>query len=56
MSGETFGRIDFLRFFVELIYDIGKEAAAGGKNAVGHISGEFSVRTGEVFGKFIGKS
>lgn len=30
--------IDLLCFFVRLVYDIGDEAAAGGRDAVDHIS------------------
>lgn len=55
MSGEPFHDIDFLCLFMEPVYDIGEEAAVGGKDAIGHVGSELFIQLGEFFRDFIGK-
>lgn len=54
MLHKALNNIDLFSFFMKLAYDIGEKAAAGGKDAVGHISKELFTGFGKIFRDFIG--
>ncbi len=53
MSGKPVYDIDFFGRFMQLVDDIGKQAAARGKNAVIHVSDKLSFWFREFRGNFI---
>ena len=44
MPDEALYRIDLLRTFVELVYDVGQQLASRSEDAVSHIGSKFFVR------------
>lgn len=52
MPGEAFDGVDFFGVFMEVVYDIRKETASGGKHAIGDVEGKLSVGFGKMSGNF----
>lgn len=53
MSGEAFYRIDLFGLFMEPVYDVSQQTAAGSVDAICHVGGEFTFRLGKASRKFI---
>ena len=55
MPGKTVNDVDLSGRFMQLVNDIGEQAAAGGENAIIHVGDELSFGFRQLFGNFIGK-